>query len=268
MALDRDEIEELAAMLAAAADSAEPVAPFVGRWDLDEDDAYAVQSAVVGRRFEGARRIGWKVGLTSEGMRQMIGADHPNRGPLFDRMALEDGGACPTGDLIAPRVEPEIAFVLATDLAGGGLDEDDVLAATAHVLPALEIADSRIFHWNFTAAEMVADHGAAARFVLGGGGCAPGAVDLATTQVVLREDGVEVDSGSAAAVLGHPARAIAWLAGELAARGERLRQGDVVLSGSVVPARPIAPGVRVEADFGSPLGNVNIDFIRSEVAVR
>jgi 2-keto-4-pentenoate hydratase len=267
MALDRDQTMELATMLAAAADAGESVTPFAGAWDLDEDSAYAVQAKVVGLRFDGARQVGWKVGLTSEGMRQMIGADHPNRAPLFDRMRLDDAGACPTADLIAPRVEPEVAFVLGADLAGAGLSEDDVLAATDRVVPALEIADSRIFDWKFTAEEMVADHGAAARFVLGAGGCAPDAVDLAAVQVVQREDGAEVDAGSATAVLGHPARAIAWLAEEFDARGERLRRGDVVLSGSIVPARPIVPGTRVEADFGQPLGSVNIDFEPSEVAV-
>ena len=260
--LVEDERREAAGQLARAAAEAKPIPPLTDRWaDLDLEDAYAIQKLVIDDRLAaGERRVGWKIGLTSKAMQRQLGVDQPDFGPLLDRMEIVDGGACPVADLIAPRVEGEIAFRLATDLAGTGLRGEDVLAACEWVVPALEIIDSRVADWRIALVDTVADHASAARFVVGTRGCPPDDIDIAAAELVLRCDGDEVERGSGAAVLGHPANAVAWLAGTLAQFGERLRAGDLILAGALHAAIPARSGSEVEADCGASLGSVRVRF--------
>lgn len=251
----------IAAELAVAASSGTPVPPLTERIvDFDTVDAYAVQAlGVAGREAAGARRVGWKVGLTSRAMQRQLGVSEPDSGPLLDDMEVPDGGTVALGELIAPRVEMELAFRLGRDLGGRDVDEHAALAAVDAVLPALEIVDSRIADWRVALADTVADHASCARFVIGGPGRPAGEVDLAALELTLAVDGEDVSSGRGSAVLGHPARALAWLAGALARRGEWLRAGDVVLAGAVHAARPVAAACAVVADAG-PLGGVTVHF--------
>jgi 2-oxopent-4-enoate hydratase len=260
--LIESERREAAEYLARAAAEAQPIPPLTDRWaDLSLEDAYAIQKLVIDSRLAaGERRVGWKIGLTSKAMQRQLGVDQPDFGPLLDRMEVGDGGECRLSDLIAPRVEGEIAFRLDSDLGGAGLSTADVLAASEAVLPALEIIDSRVADWRIALADTVADHASAARFVVGAPGCPPDQIDIAGAQLVLRRDGDEVERGSGAAVLGHPANAVAWLAGTLARFGEGLRAGDVILAGALHAAIPAEPGTEVEADFGAPLGSVRVRF--------
>lgn len=262
--LTESEVREAADQLESAAAEATPIPPLTERWtDLSLEDAYAIQELVIaGRLAGGARRVGWKVGLTSEAMQRQLGVDQPDFGPLLDEMEIDDGGEAPLSDLISPRVEGEIAFRLAADLSGEGLSTSDVLAACEAVVPALEIIDSRVADWRIGLADTVADHASAARFVVGGPGCAADSLDLAAAELVLRRDGIEVDRGSGAAVLGHPAKAVAWLAATLEPFGERLRAGDLVLAGALHAAIPAEAGIAVEADFGAPLGSVRVRFAK------
>lgn len=260
--LSGSEHREAAERLERAAAEVRPIAPLTDRWgDLSLEDAYAIQGLVIDHRIAmGERRIGWKIGLTSQAMQRQLGVDQPDFGPLLDGMQVADGGRCPVADLIAPRVEGEIAFRLASDLSGTELGTDEVLAACEAVVPALEIIDSRIADWRIALADTVADHASAARFVVGEGGCAPDALDLAAAEVVLRRDGEEVERGTGAAVLEHPANAVAWLAGTLAQFGEGLRAGDLILAGALHAAIAADPGTEVEADFQAPLGSVRVRF--------
>jgi 2-oxopent-4-enoate hydratase len=264
--LTESETREAAEQLERAAAAAAPIEPLSARWsEMDLADAYAVQEIVIGHRLErGARRVGWKVGLTSAAMQEQLGVDQPDFGPLLDDMEVAPGGTCRLDDLIAPKVEGEIAFWLDRDLEGDGLTEDEVLAACDRVVPALEIIDSRIADWRIKLADTVADHASCARFVVAAEGCAPGDLDLAAAAMSLREDGTEVGAGRGAAVLGHPARAVAWLAGTLSRFGQGLRAGEVVMAGALAAAIPARPGATVEATFGAPLGAVAVEFTKEE----
>jgi len=238
-----------------------PIAPLTETFPgFDVEDAYAVQElAIAHRRIAGARPVGWKVGLTSLAMQRQLGVDQPDFGPLLDEMRVADG-ACPVGDLISPRVEGELAFVLGDDVGGSGVSDEQALAAVERVVPALEIIDSRVADWRIALADTIADHASSARFALGGPGSAPDGVDLAAVQLVLEQDGVEVDRGVGAAVLGHPVRAVAWLARTLDAYGERLHTGDVVLAGALHAAIPVVAGSEVRARFDGGVGEVAVRF--------
>jgi 2-keto-4-pentenoate hydratase len=232
----------------------EPVAPLTERRaGVTVDDAYEVQRAGIALR--GGRIVGRKVGLTSQAMQEMLGVDQPDYGVLLEDMVVDAAVGIAHDRLVAPRVEAEIAFELATPLQGTGVGVDDVLTATAHVRPALEIIDSRIADWRIAIEDTIADNASSALVVLGDAVPADG-FDAESEVATVTVGGREV-SGPGRAVLGHPALAVAWLARTLAARGEGLRAGDVVLPGAVAAALPFEAGDVVRAAF-STLGDLEV----------
>jgi 2-keto-4-pentenoate hydratase len=235
----------------------EPLAPLSAtRPELTVQDAYAIQAvdaASLAATHGGV--AGHKIGLTSRAMQEMLGVDEPDYGHLYGDRVHRTGTTIDASALIAPRIEPEIAFVLGAPLSGPGVTPDDVLAATAHVVPALEVIDSRIADWKIALVDTIADNASCASVILGARRTAPATVDLAAAAVELRVDGQTVQQGTGAAVLGHPARAIAWLANALGRFGVGLEPGQVLMPGSLTAAVALEPGTVVRADFG-PLGDV------------
>jgi 2-keto-4-pentenoate hydratase len=206
--------------------------------------AYDVQRALTARRLgRGARLVGWKLGYTSQAMREQMGIDAPNFGPLLSSMVLGDGVIGP--GFTQPRVEPEIALVLARD-PGAGAGVDEVLAATASAHAALEVVDSVWSGYDFDLEHNTADGSSAAGVVVGAELPLDGLPDLA---VALLVDGVLRGEGAGRDAGGHPATGVAWLAARLAERGEALRPGDVVITGGLTAAAPVPPGSVAHARF-------------------
>jgi 2-keto-4-pentenoate hydratase len=223
-------------------------------------DAYAVQSLGIERRLKaGSVVAGRKVGLTSVAMQQQLGVSEPDFGVLLNDMVVGDGDGVPTSELLQPRVESEIAFVLDRDLAGPGVTAVKAIAATGGVVPAIEIIDSRIENWKISLVDTIADNASSARVVLGGKVTKIDGFDLKLVGVVFSHNGVVTETGSGAAVLGNPARCVAWLANKLAEFGECLRAGDVVLAGSLHRAIAVVPGAVISAEFDH-LGTVSVHF--------
>lgn len=224
-------------------------------------DGYAVQSALR-RRFiaQGHKLVGWKAGLTSKAKMQQMGVNVPSIGFLTDRMARPENSAITTSDLVHPRVECEVAFVMKKDLAGPGCTREDVLDATDYVLPAVEIIDSRFSGFKFDLESVVADNGSSARYVGGGRARYVDEIDLRTLGVVMEKNGEIVGMGAAAAVLGHPAEAIAMLVNILAELGETLPAGSFVMSGGITEAVAVKPGDSIVARF-QELGSVSMRFV-------
>jgi 2-keto-4-pentenoate hydratase len=222
----------------------------------DLDTAYAIQDALTERRLgRGGTRAGWKLGYTSAAMREQMGIDEPNVGPLLDTMLVESGALVA---LTQPRVEPEIALELATDLVGP-CTADQALAACARARAVLEVVDSVWEDYRFDLEHNTADGSSAAAVVLG-----PEipTTDLDRVEVRLHHEGRLVGTGSGTDVLGHPAAALAWLAGFLAARGERLHAGDLVITGGLTAAVPLGPGDVVHAEFDLPGGGTRRVSVR------
>ena len=234
--------------------------------EMTVDDAYAVQRAWVDRKLaEGRTLIGHKVGLTSTVMQQSLGIDEPDHGALLDDMRFDDGADVPFDRFIRPRVEIELAFVLDRDLPVEGCTADDALAATAYVTPAIEILDARVQMTDpetghtRTIVDTISDNAADAGIVLGDIQVKPDEVDLRWVPGLLVQNGTIVESGVSAAVLDHPANAVAWLASRLGAHGVTLGAGQVVLAGSFIRAVPVSKGDVVRADYGS-LGSIGCTF--------
>jgi len=224
-------------------------------------DGYAVQNALRHRWLaEGRRQVGWKAGLTSKAKMQQMGVHVPSIGFLMADMARPEGSAVRTADLIHPRVECEVAFVTRQPLAGPAVDREEVLAATDFVLPAIEIIDSRFSGFKFDLPSVVADNGSSARYVTGGRARDPRDLDLPSLGVVMEKNGEIVTLGAAAAVMGHPADAVALLVKVLHEMGETLPAGSFVMSGGITEAVAVKPGDNVIARYQA-LGSVSVRFV-------
>jgi 2-keto-4-pentenoate hydratase len=253
--------DELAADLAQAERSREPVAPLTAAQpDIDVVDAYEIQLINIRQRVaEGARIVGHKVGLSSKAMQQMMGVDEPDYGHLLDEMEVFEDSPVKASRYLYPRVEVEVGFILGADLPGAGCTEDDVLAATEALAPSIELIDTRITDWKIALCDTIADNASSAGFVLGKARVAPRDIDIKTIDAVLTRNGEVVAEGRSDAVLGNPVTAVAWLARKVESFGVRLRKGDVVLPGSCTRAIDARAGDEFVADF-SGLGSVRLTF--------
>ena len=234
--------------------------------DIDMDDAYAIQNAIHAQKLaEGRHVIGWKIGLTSKAMQSALKIDIPDSGILFDDMAFDSGATVRQGRFIQPRIEAEIAFVMMSELGGEDVTRDDVLAATGHVVPAIEILDTRILRSDpdtgkvRTVHDTISDNAANAGIVLGKERHAPDAFDLRWVGALVFRNGEIEETGLGAGVLNDPAESVAWLARRMAGYGQKIEPGHVVLSGSFVRPVECPSGSEIHADFGA-FGSVEISF--------
>ena len=253
--------DELAADLAQAERSREPIAPLTSAYpDIDVVDAYEIQLINIRQRVaEGARVLGHKVGLSSKAMQQMMGVDEPDYGHLLDEMQVFEDTPVKAASYLYPRVEVEVGFILAADLPGAGCTEDDVLAATEALVPSIELIDTRITDWKIALCDTIADNASSAGFVLGSARVAPGDVDVKAIDATLTRNGEVVAEGRSDAVLGNPVTAVAWLARKVESFGVRLKKGDIVLPGSCTRAIDVHAGDKFIADFAG-LGAVRLSF--------
>ncbi len=261
MKLTHNVIEEAADLLYAAHTGQAPIGPVTERFPgLDVADAYAIQQVNLSRRLgEGRTLVGHKIEVTSEPVQTLLGVDEPDFGYILDDMVLDNGSAAPTARFCAPRVEPEVAFLLRQPLRGPGVTVDDVRTATEAVAVALEIVDSRIAGWKLTLPDTVADNASSGAVVLGDWVPYGDGLDLANTRASLWLNGTEIDSGVGSAVMGDPAVAIAWMANALAPFGTEILPGQFVMSGSFTTAAFVRPGYRAATTI-SGLGTVSLGF--------
>ncbi|MBA1291623.1 2-keto-4-pentenoate hydratase [Pseudomonas japonica] len=254
-----ERLQKVADLLDHATRSGEPVPPV--RDHLSGiADAYEVQQLNTQRQVRAGRRItGRKIGLTSGAVQQQLGVDQPDFGTLLDSMEVSDGEAIAWPRLMQPKCEAEVALVLEYDLDREHIVLSDLLAATAYVLPAIEVVGSRIANWNIGILDTIADNASAGLYVLGQRPVKLGDLDLRLAGMVMERQGEPVSFGVGAACLGHPLNAALWLARTLAEMGTPLRAGDVVLSGALGPMVSVAPGDVFEARIQG-LGSVRACF--------
>jgi 2-keto-4-pentenoate hydratase len=229
----------IAEQLYQAEKNATPIDPLTETYPgLTVEQAYAIQlEGVAIRRERDSRKvIGKKIGLTSIAMQKLIGVDEPDYGHLFDHMLVSEGEPILCSRLLQPKVEGEVAFVLNKRLQGPGVTIAEVLRATEGVMASIEIVDSRVRDWKIKLADTIADNASSARFVVGSRLVCPGEVDLRLLGMVFEKNGEVVNTGAGAAVLGHPAASVAWLANKLGKFGIALEEGEIILSGAVTAA--------------------------------
>ncbi|MFC0557629.1 2-keto-4-pentenoate hydratase [Halalkalibacter alkalisediminis] len=224
--------------------------------NLTVEEAYTIQEEIVNLKLEqGHSIVGPKMGLTSRAKMKQMNVEEAIYGYIFDNMVVQEGSEISLADFIHPKVEAEIAFILGKDIEGPGISGAQVLAATDYVCSALEIIDSRYENFNFTLPDVIADNASSSKVVFGNKIRRPEDLDLDLVGTVLSINGEIKDLGAGAAVLGHPANSVAMLANMLHRKGEKLKAGQVILTGGITGAVHLSYGDHVTAKLDG-LGEV------------
>ena len=246
-------------LIAASAEQRQcpPVRDVLG--DHDIASAYAVQRLLTADSLARGRRVvGHKIGLTSPAVQRQLGVDQADSGVLFADMRVPSGSTVDTTALLQPKVEAEIAFILAEDL-DGDLSESRIRAAAGVAIAAIEIVDSRVQDWSISIVDTIADNGSSALFVLGPDVVAAAELDFDSRTMRLTEDGAVASTGRGSDCLGSPLNALGWLARTARDNGSPLRAGHIVLSGALGPMVPVRPGRTYVADVDG-IGSVEVSF--------
>ena len=244
--MEQDKIDQLGDELYEALRTQSTVAPLTDREsDITIEDAYHISLRMVNQRLEldGESIIGKKIGVTSKPVQDMLNVFQPDFGFLTNTMECADGVDIPiAGNMIQPKAEGEIAFRLKKDLVGPGVTEQDVLDATATIMPCFEIVDSRIDDWKIKIEDTVADNASCGVYVLGTNEVDPRDFDLPNLKMTIYKNGEFNSEGLGSAVQGNPLTAVAWLANTLGEFGIPFKAGEVILSGSLAPLIPVVAG--------------------------
>ena len=259
--MDKEKIQLFADELFKAEQSRKAIPPLTDQDStINVDDAYQIQLLNV-KRAESMGHIisGKKIGLTSEGIQKQMGVHEPDYGHLFAAMDCKDG-KLKMDELIQPRVEGELAFILKGDLAGGNITKEDVIANTEYVVASFEIVDSRLADWKIKLPDTVADNASSGRYVLGSTRIKPEGIDLSSVTMKIFKNGELIGEGKGVAVQGDPSVAVAWLANKMWSFGVTLKAGEVILSGAFSAAPPAVRGDVFIAEFSS-FGEVKAEFI-------
>ena len=225
-----------------ALDAAQVGVRAIDQLDLAPDlaAAYRIQHELIAHRIaRGERLVGCKLGFTSKAKMAQMGVSEIIVGQLTDAMQIDDAASVELSRFIHPRIEPEIAFRL-----GRAVNGNDIADCVDAVAPALEIIDSRYRDFRFSLPDVIADNTSASAFVVGEW---QPMRDVADLPVRLLVDGMEVEAGSTAAILGHPMYALEQLVELAAKHGMALRANDIILAGAATAAVPFGEH-RVVAD--------------------
>lgn len=257
-----DTAQTRAEQLYAARRDRTPVAPLSeSDPDLTVAEAYEIQRHFVRRLLDdGSTIVGYKLGLTSKPMQEMLGVDQPDYSAVLSGLVHDDGAELTLDDYLQPKVEAEIALVLDEPLKGPGVTTVQAVRAIGGAVAALEVVDSRIEDWNIGLVDTIADLASCGSIVLGSQVVPIDGWDPRYVGMVIRRNGIVEATGAGAAALGNPVGAVAWLANTLAPFDVTLEAGHVIMTGSLHRAFDLEPGDRVRADFDR-LGSVSCRFV-------
>lgn len=229
--------------------------------DFDAAAAYRVASVVGALR--GERTVGRKIGFTNRTIWERYGVDGPMWSDVTDRTLLQiaDGPVSLAG-LCQPRLEPEVAVCLAGS-PSPGMSDETLIGCIAWFAPAFEIVQSIYPDWRFTLADCIAANALHARLLVGPPAePGPWALGLPQMEVTLRRGETAVDKGVGANVLDGPLAALRYLVEMRAAEGAVLAPGEIISTGTITDAWPIAPGETWTADYGdTPLSSITAEFV-------
>jgi 2-keto-4-pentenoate hydratase len=234
-------LDQIAEILRSARLRREPVEAPSSKWpELDVPAAIAVQRRNVDHEVAAGDRVaGYKLGNIAEAMQSRFGLDQPDYGHLLASSFAYEGGTIARESFIEPFVELEPAFILGRPLHGPKVTVADVIGAVEHVVPAIEIIDSRIANWDIALPDTLADNGSTGAVILGGLPRAIRDLPLQDMRGAIYQHGTEVATGSTRAILGNPLSAVAHVCNTLSEYGIGFQAGEVILAGSCLEAVPM-----------------------------
>jgi len=257
----KTKIEEAAQRLRDASEqgiSCEPIRNLIGITDLES--AYAIQEVNAAIRIAGgARVVGSKIGLTSKAVQSQLGVDQPDFGMLWNDTEILNGDSISIKQLMQPKAEAEIAFILGKDLDRETLTSIDILSAIEYVLPSIEIVGSRISNWDIKITDTIADNASASHWVIGHKPVKLENVDLINCKMKMENNGQPVSEGLGKACLGSPINAMLWLAQKMKSIGKPMKAGDLILSGALGPMVTAHAGDNFRVTIEG-LGEVSVAF--------
>jgi len=231
-------------------------------WD-DPRIARGMEKQLATRRARiaaGEKPIGWKVGLGAPPAMERLKIKAPLIGFMMEKSIVANGATVSLAGWTKPVAEPEVAVHMGKDLPGGA-DRASAIAAIAGIGPAIELADlnpppddveaalaGNIFHRNV---------------ILGASDTSRAGAKLdGLNGHVFRRGALAAQQGNLEQLIGEMIGIVVHVAGTLAAYGERLRAGDVIITGSIIPPPFIEPD---EAEFAyalEPIGGLSVHFTR------
>ena len=242
--LGYEERMEIAEALYEAERHAKPIGKITAKYpEMNILDAYAIQQMGIKLRMTGkASIVGRKIGITNPSMMERLNAASPDFGTLLSTKMVLEGVPLRRADLILPRIEGELAFIMGEELKGPGITFADVYNATSWVVPCFEICDTRVENWSGTVRDSVADNAGAGYFMLGTAPKRLHEINPRLVGMVMERNGMVLGSAAGVEVMGNPVTAVTWLANELGRFNVSLKKGDIILSGAFLDSRTVNAG--------------------------
>ncbi len=239
-----------------------PVRDIIGATDIET--AYQVQAVNVKHQLDaGEKVVGKKIGLTSFAVQKQLGVDQPDYGVLYESTQVQNKGSLISSELMQPKAEAEIAFIMKKDLTGKDITLDKLIDAIDYAVASIEIVGSRVENWNIKITDTIADNASASHFVLGETKKQLADLDLVNCTMTMTKNGEIVSEGTGKACMDNPLNAALWLAQVMAKNGQPLKAGEILLSGALGPMANISSGDVVEATIEG-LGSVSLFITQSE----
>jgi 2-keto-4-pentenoate hydratase len=236
----------------------EPIRNLIGTEDLAK--AYQIQAINTALKIAGgARAIGYKIGLTSPTIQKQLGIDQPDFGVLWNDTEINNGGSISMSELMQPKAEAEIAFVLKKDLTSNHLSSIDIMSAIDYALPSIEIVGSRIKGWDIKITDTIADNASASHWVVGHTPVKLSDFDVLNCKMIMKNKRKVVSKGIGSNCLGSPINATLWLAQKMVELGTPMKAGDLILTGAVGPMVAAKKGDKFSASIEG-LGEVSLEF--------
>jgi len=236
-------------------ETCEPVRDLIG--ETDQETAYKVQEINVKRRMDrGEKPVGKKIGLTSCAVQKQLGVDQPDYGLLFHTTEVKNGGELSTMELLQPKAEAEIAFIVGKDLTGD-VTMETLTDAIDYACASIEIVGSRVADWNIRITDTIADNASASHYVLGDNQVSIDNLDLVNCKMSMTKNDEVASEGSGKACMDNPLNATLWLVQTMIKNGQPIRKGEVLLSGALGPMVNISEGDHIKAEIEG-LGSVEV----------
>lgn len=240
-------------------DARRPGSLFAEGLVLDVADGYRLQAAVAElRAARGEQPIGYKVGCTSPRIRAQLGIDHCVSGRLFASERHVSGAVLQRSDYAHLAVEGELAVELSGTPSEQDLAEaEGIPGCVARVFPVIELHNHVLRGRRPTAGELIAHNAIHAGYVAGDGVVVGGS--LGEPSLAVRADGRLLEQCAGPALIETIRSSIRWLAGTLPQRGDRLKAGQTILTGSIPRLIPVGEDGLIRVD-APPFGGVEARF--------